>query len=260
MSLWTFLVTLIAGLMFLTTVITGDIRVGIQTNEDPSLSSSSDYNSTLSGHVQSALGEAVHTMVLSDADLFAGIANKSLNIVLLGATSHSCLAYRYGISPLVSVVRMEEGQATPVVAGAIVTASDRTDITAIQDLSGKRIGFSGLDQLTGCQSQWATLVDAGLGLFQAASQVLFANNSLTLLRGAKSGMLDVAFVQAGQLEAFASDGVLRLEDYKLVAGRTLAGFPYEASTRLYPAQVVSATAGRGSCRLSWQSSRTTAPP
>jgi guanylate cyclase len=243
MSLWTFLVTLIAGLMFLTAVTTGDIRVGIQTNEDPSLPSASDYNGTFSGRVQAAVGETVHTMVLSDVDLFAGVADASLDFVLVGATSHSCLAYRYGISPLVSVVRMVAGQATPAVAGAIVTASDRTDILAIQDLSGKRIGCSGLDQLTGCQSQWAEMVDAGLSLFQAASQVLFANDSLTVLRCAKSGILDVAFVQAGQLEALATDGVLKLADYKLVAGRALADFPYETSTRLYPAQVLSAVAG-----------------
>lgn len=242
MSLWTCLMTLIAGLMFLTCACTADLHVGIQTNEDPALPSASDYTSTFSGRVQEAVGETVNTMVLSDVDLFAGVANNSLDFVLVGAASQSCLAYAYGISPLVSAVRLTSGQATAAVAGAIVTDSSRTDIAAIQDLSNKRIGCSGLDQLTGCQSQWAEMVDAGLGLFQASSQVLFANDSLTLLRGVKSGTVDVAFVQAGQLEGLAEDGVLKIGDYKLIAERNFTDFPYPTSTRLYPAQVVSATA------------------
>ncbi len=241
MSLWTFLKAVLAGLLLMTSRGMADINVGIQTNTDPALPSASDYTGTFSGRVQEALNETVNTMVLSDVDLFAGVANASFDFVLLGATSHSCLAYRYGIAPVVSVVRNVSDQATPAVAGAIVTASGRTDIVAIQDLAGKRIGCSGLDQLTGCQSQWAEMVDAGLGLFQSASQVLFANESLTLLLGLRSGVLDVAFVQAGQVEELASDGALQPRDYRVIATRTLAEFPYETSTRLYPAQVVSAT-------------------
>ena len=241
MSLWTFLMAVLTGLMVMTSMGTAEMYVGIQTNTDPALLSASDYTSTFSGRVQEALNETVNTMVLSDADLFAGVANASLDFMFLGATSHSCLAYRYGITPVVSVVRNVSGQATPAVAGAIVTASDRTDILAIKDLAGKRIGCSGLDQLTGCQSQWAEMVDAGLGLFQAARQVLFANDSLSLLRGVTSGTLDVAFVQAGQVEELVSEGALQPRDYKLIAARTLADFPYQTSTRLYPAQVISAT-------------------
>ena len=149
-----------------------------------------DYSDTFRA-VSDALMLPLDIHVYSDEDdLFAAVANASVQAFVSSGSAYMCMAYQFGVTPVASLIELADGEPSPYVAGAIVVRSDDTSITDLPSLVGKSIACSGLTQLAGCQSQWLVLHDAGLDLLQIAKAVLYGANSLTILSDIAAGTVD----------------------------------------------------------------------
>ena len=214
--------------------------VAVQSNE-PSLLAP-DYSQTFRA-VSNALMLPLDVHAYSnDDDLFAAVANGSVDAIVSSGSTFMCMAYQFGVSPVASLIGLAAGQPSPYVAGAIVVRSSDTSITDLPSLAGKSIACPGLTQLAWCQSQWLVLHDAGLELFQTAKAVLYGVDSLTILSDVAAGSVDVGFVAAGQLEKLSAAGKLDLAEFRLL-NETTDGYPYSRSTPLYPGVLVSLSPG-----------------
>ncbi|CAL8461085.1 g616 [Coccomyxa elongata] len=175
-------------------------------------------------------------------DIFAAVANGSVQAIVSSGSTYMCMAYQFGVTPVASMIALADGEPSPYVAGAIVVRSDDTTITDLPSLVGKSIACAGLTHLAGCQSQWLVLHDAGLDLFQIARAVLYGADSLTILSDVAAGSVDVGFVAAGQLEQLGAVGKIDADQLRLLNPQTV-GYPYSRSTPLYPGRLVSLSPG-----------------
>ncbi len=201
-----------------------------------------DYSDTFRA-VSDALMLPLDIHVYSDEDdLFAAVANASVQAFVSSGSAYMCMAYQFGVTPVASLIELADGEPSPYVAGAIVVRSDDTSITDLPSLVGKSIACSGLTQLAGCQSQWLVLHDAGLDLLQIAKAVLYGANSLTILSDIAAGTVDVGFVAAGQLEQLSALGKIDASQLRILNPQTV-GYPYSRSTPLYPGRLVSLSPG-----------------
>ena len=215
--------------------------VGIQQAYSPDLTfNNALYNYTFGSYLSEALNETFKTVALqSDLDVQNAVSNLSLDFIFSGPTTYSCINLQYGYAALTSLINCVQNVPSQVIAGSIVTNSNRTDINIIADLSGKRIGCAFLTQLTGCQSQWIELQKTGLDLFQVATQVLFANNSQQIVKGVLSNLVDVGFVAPGQVEGYCGGNATCISQFKFLNPQKDARIPGIFSTSLYPASGLS---------------------
>ena len=217
-------------------------KVGIQQAYTPDLTlTSSLYNFTFGSYMTEALNTSFNTIPLtSDAEILELVQNGSLDFAYIGPTTYSCINLQYGYSAAVSFINYVGSTPSQVLAGAIVTQSNRSDIGKITDLVDKRIGCASLTQLTGCQSQWIELQKNGLDLFKDASQVLFGNNSQQVLQNLITGSIDVGFLGPGQVEGFCakSSDPGCLSKFKFLNSQEDPRINGKFSTALYPGSTV----------------------
>lgn len=214
--------------------------VGIQQAYTSDLSlTSSLYNFTFGLYMSRALNASFETIALeSDAKIQSLVCNASLDFVYVGPTTYSCLNLQEGYSAAASFINLVGDTPSQVLAGAIVTLSNRSDISKLSDLSGKRIGCASLTQLTGCQSQWIELQKVGLNLFKDASQVLFGNNSQQIVQSLLMNSIDVGFLAPGQIEGFCAGSTNCTSDFKFLNSQKDPRIPGIFSTSLYPASTL----------------------
>ena len=197
------------------------------------------YNNTFGPYLSEALDESFEVLPLvSDSDIQQAVSNNSVDFVYLGPTSYSCINLQFGYTAVASFINLVHNTPSQVLAGAIVTNANHTDINVIKDLVGKRIGCAALTQLTACQSQWIELKMNDLNLFQIASQVLFGNNSQQIVRGILTNLVDVGFVSPGQVEGYCAGDISCMSQFKFINPQNDPRIPGTFSTSLYPASGV----------------------
>jgi class 3 adenylate cyclase len=214
--------------------------VAVRNNEPPLLAP--DYSDTFRAVSDALMLPLEMHDYHKDDDLFDAVANGSVNAVVSSGSTFLCMAYRFGVTPVASMIGLAAGEPSRYVAGAIIVRSGDTTITDLSSLVGKSIACPGLTQLAWCQSQWLVLHEAGLDLFQIAKAVLYGADALTILSDVASGAVDVGFVAAGQLERLIAAGKLGADQLRILDEVT-DNYPYGRSTPLYPGVLVSVSPG-----------------
>lgn len=134
---------------------------------------------------------------------------------------------------LATLVRERSGVATESVGGVIFSAADRSDLSSLKDLAGQTIATPGFHFLGGFQAPALELRDAGVDLFRQTHLKLVGSHD-RVLKAVLSGDADAGFIRTGILEQLAEDNGDLLARIRVLNRQNLPGFPYIASTRLYP--------------------------
>jgi guanylate cyclase len=124
--------------------------------------------------------------------------------------------------------------------GVIVTRADNTEITKLDDISGKIVAAAAISSCGGGLMQFRELQNAGLSYINDPKQVVFTGDQAAIVKGVIDGEFDVGFVRTDQIERTVDDDgnpvdgsllkVLEPKDNKIDD----QPFPFKASTRLYP--------------------------
>ena len=99
--------------------------------------------------------------------------------------------------------------------------------------------MSDLSQVSGAQSQWYELYNAGLNLFTDPSVVLITGASSLVLQVVAEGFVDVGFLRSGTLELALAAGSVQAGALNIVNQQNTS-LPYATSTELYPSSVLCA--------------------
>jgi PAS domain S-box-containing protein len=124
----------------------------------------------------------------------------------------------------------------PSFGGVIFCRADRGDITTLRDLVGKRFGAVERSSFGGWQAAWREFDHLGIRPETDFASLVFAGTHDAVVEAVRNGSLDAGTVRSTQLERMAHEGIIRLDDFKCLAGMTAvpADYPYWLSTRLYP--------------------------
>lgn len=182
-------------------------------------------NTSVSGH-------SFKIQIFDFDGLQEAIRQQSIDFVITQPAEYVRMTHQNGLSsPLATLINMEQGKPVRVFGGVILTRSKQTDINTLQDLQGKRVATASTTGFGAYQAQAYTLskahVDIGPLLQTGLPQDLAVEALL-------AGKADVAFVRSGLIEALASEGKLDISQVKVVNRQNLPGYPFAASTALYP--------------------------
>ena len=175
----------------------------------------------------------VTTMTYPELD--RAVASRQVDFVLTSPGHYFLLAKNSGLSsPLATLAADLEGQRSTVLGGVIFTRADRSTVTTLRDIKGKRVAVVDPRFFAGYQIQAYELFRAGLRLPADLTASPTGTTFDAVVEAVLAGHAEVGFVQTGVLEHMAREGKLDLEQIKVINRQDLPGFPVLLSTRLYP--------------------------
>ncbi|MDO9226937.1 MAG: EAL domain-containing protein [Pseudomonadota bacterium] len=177
----------------------------------------------------------VEVRALDYPSLERALRQHEIDFILTHPTHYLRLRGRNALSGAL-VTLVERAGTTPLeaIGGTIFTRTDRADINSLQDLSGRVIASCSEACMEGYQLQQEALLDAGLPPLEPARMLFLGLPHDLVVEAVLSGKADVGFARAGVIESMAREGRVDATRLKILNRQDLPGFPYAASTRLYP--------------------------
>ena len=171
---------------------------------------------------------------LNYSDLEAAIQAGEIDYVLTNPAHYIVLSQRERFSsPLVSMIRLEDGEQLRGFGGVIVVAAERDDLQQIADLRDKTIAAVSANSLGGYQMQAYELVQHGLKLDEIHWRFTGMPHDLAI-EAVLAGKADAGFVRSGLVEAMQASGTLPADAIRVLNPQQEPNFPFVLSTPLYP--------------------------
>jgi signal transduction histidine kinase/ABC-type phosphate/phosphonate transport system substrate-binding protein len=113
---------------------------------------------------------------------------------------------------------------------------DRTDITTIESVKGKRLVAVNETAWGGWQVGWRQLLDMGLDPYKDLNELVFAGSHDKAVLAVRDKKVDIGAVRTDTLERMAAEGTIDLEEFTPLFLNNGYGesFPFWLSTGLYP--------------------------
>ncbi|QKT02836.1 diguanylate cyclase [Ectothiorhodospiraceae bacterium 2226] len=180
---------------------------------------------------------------LTNSTIGPAVAQGHVDFVITNPGSYAALEAHHGVTRLLTLRNLRQGQSYTRFGAVIFTRADRTDIASLADLRGKSFMAVRPDAFGGYLMALREMRDAGLDPARDLAHVAFAGLPQDgIVFAVRNGVVDAGTVRTDTLERMAGEGLIALEDFKIINRQEAAGFPFLLSTRLYPEWAFARTA------------------
>ena len=183
---------------------------------------------------QTIPGHKVELQILSQEEMDAAIRNNQLDFVLTDPTHFIHLRENSAMTgALATLARLEDGIPAPALGGVIVRRRERNELHQLADLRGKKVAAAGPVYLASYVAQAETLRQQGIDIHEL--DIIFTGQPQEqVIDAVLDGRADAGFIRTGTLESLIHEGKLTPGQLDVINRQPLSGFPFVASTRLYP--------------------------
>ncbi|AOY90337.1 diguanylate cyclase [Marinobacter salinus] len=188
----------------------------------------------LATYLSTKIGQEVQLEILAQEDMNRALAANRLDFFLTNPSHFLVIRSERSLTGvLATMVRSWSGTTTSSLGGVIITTAGRRDITRLTDIKGKSIASPGVHFLGGYQSQVLELIEAGVDV-RRTNRIKLMGSHDRVVRAVLSGDADVGFVRTSIIEQMVLANPGLADQVQVINQQNLAGFPFRASTRLYP--------------------------
>ncbi len=176
-------------------------------------------------------------------DLTRDTAAGKFDFVLTNPGQYVELEALYGISRLATLRNLRQGKPYDAFGSVIFTRADNTAVRSLRDVKGKRFAGVKKKAFGAFQVAWYELQQVGIDPFSDLKELIFTGVPQDkVVFAVRDGKADVGTVRTDVMERMAAEGLIKLEDFRLIQERRVKGFPFRLSTDLYPEWAFSSTA------------------
>ena len=161
------------------------------------------------------------------------IENEEVDFFLINSSMFVVAKVKYGASAVATMENARQGNALQQFGGVIFTSSENEDINNLADLKGKTFMAVKKSSFGGWQMAYKELKDAGI-MPSDFEELSFAGSHDNVVLAVDNGDVAAGTVRTDTLERMADEGVIDMEDFKIIAQKEYADFPFVTSTVLYP--------------------------
>lgn len=177
----------------------------------------------------------IRLVVLPQDQLNQGIEHGTLDFATTNPTHFLVIRARYALTGIIATrVQVYGSVDVSHLAGVIVVRSDRNDLRVLEDVRGMRIAAPSLNHMGGYRAQAYELHLAGISLPNDVAGLTLTEIHQDAIRKMLNQEVDVAFVRSGLVEEMIESGEMEWDQIRVLNAKQFVGFPYVASTRLYP--------------------------
>lgn len=163
------------------------------------------------------------------------VADDRLDFILTNTGNYVVLEDAYGISRL-ATLKVNHGGGIYTQFGAVIFCRrGRSDLNSLQDLAGHSMMAVSINAFGGFQMAWRELLAAGIDPMQDLGKLQFSGFPQDkIVHAVLAGEVDSGTVRSGTLERMAAEGIIDIDEIKVLGARNEDQFPFLHSTRLYP--------------------------
>ena len=163
------------------------------------------------------------------------IKQNNIDFIFTNSGNYIELEARYGISRLVTLKSRINNTTTNQFSAVIFTKSNRDDIQSLDDLRNKSFMAVKKNVFAGFQMAWLELKNQDINPFDDFKSLQFSGHPQDeIVYAILNGKVDAGTVRTSILEHMAMQGLIDLNDFKILNRKTNAKFPFLHSTHLYP--------------------------
>jgi|GEM_PF-441477 len=166
--------------------------------------------------------------------ILPAVANHQVDYILANPSIYANLEMNHGVSRIVTLKNNVRGIALSSFGGVIFTRADNQDIFTLQDIEDKRFVAVSETSLGGFQMAWREMLLHGIDPYDDLSSLKFAHTHDAVVKAVRDKQADVGTVRTDTLERMQQEGLIDLNDYRVIGGKKQADFPFLISTVRYP--------------------------
>ncbi len=158
-----------------------------------------------------------------------------LDFILTNTGNYVVLENAFGISRLATLKVRHLGEQFTQFGAVIFTRAGHPDLHELRDIAGHSMMAVSKNAFGGFQMAWRELVDVGVDPFSDLSLLRFIGFPQDdIVYSVIDGRVDAGTVRSGTIERMAADGLISLDQLRVLGARESPAFPFLHSTRLYP--------------------------
>lgn len=172
---------------------------------------------------------------LSFNEVEPAVNEQKVDFILTNSSFYITLERKYGANRIVTLRnRTPDNQGLHNFGGVIFTRSNRIDIQTIEDLKGTR--FSAVDERSfgGWQMANLEMKRQGFNPEKELDRIMFTGSHDLVVQAVLTGRADAGTVRTDTLERMQREGLIQINNLKVINPMKHPGFPYLVSTELYP--------------------------
>ncbi len=191
---------------------------------------------------QTVPGHTFTVIPLGFREIHDAAQNCTVDFVLINPAFYVELESMYQVTRIATLINLNlPGKHTTVFGGVIFTRSDRADINDLNDTVDKSFVAVDPESFGGWIMAWRELKRKGIDPYKDFSSLEFAQTHDAVAIAILKGESDVGTVRSDTLERMAENGLVKLEDFKIIDPKHFDDFPFLTSTELYPEWPMAAT-------------------
>lgn len=157
------------------------------------------------------------------------------DFVLTNPSSYVEMELRFGATAIVTLKNKRQGKPYTKFGAVIFTRRDNKDINKISDLKNKKIIAVSKPAFGGWRVAVREMLKEGFDPYADAEQVNFSGGiQQDVVSIVSLGNADVGVVRTDMLERMAKEGLINLDDFKIINKKEDENFPFFHSSQLYP--------------------------
>lgn len=209
------------------------VKIGVLAKRGP-VKALQMWNAT-GEYLSRALGDKKFEIIPLDFEAVdAAVKNSDVDFFLVNSSMYITAKIKYGATAIATMVNSRNGNPLTSFGGVIITSSENEEINTLADLKGKRFMAVEETSFGGWQMAFKEIIDSGIDPGKDFAELIFIGNHDNVALAVQNEAVDAGTVRTDTLERMQGEGLIDMEDLKVLARKDHAGFPYVCSTKLYP--------------------------
>ncbi|WP_022666812.1 phosphate/phosphite/phosphonate ABC transporter substrate-binding protein [Desulfospira joergensenii] len=175
--------------------------------------------------------------------VFPAVEKGEVDFFLVNSSMFITAKVKYGAKAVATMINSRQGNPLKSFGGVILTSEENDEINSINDLKGKTFAAVKKSSFGGWQMAYMELLNQGIDPFKDFSKLDFAGKHDNVVLAVQNGASDAGTVRTDTLERMASEGIIDMEEFKILNPQSHSGFPFVCSTALYPEWPMAKTKG-----------------
>lgn len=157
------------------------------------------------------------------------------DFVLSNPSSYIDMNVKLGASAILTLKNKRQGKPYTQFGSVIFVRKDNDNINSIKDLYNKNFMAVSMPAFGGWRVAVRELLNNGFDVYQQAKHVGFSGGiQEDVVSAVQLGLADVGVVRTDMLERMSENGLIELDDFKIINPIKSDDFPFFRSTQLYP--------------------------
>jgi len=171
---------------------------------------------------------------LSFDEVFPAIKKNEVDFFLVNSSMFVTAEVKYKAKVVSTMINSKQGQSLNQFGGVIITSVYNDDINELNDLKGHSFMAVKSSSFGGWQMAYKELKDVGINPKKDFKKFEYGGKHDNVVLAVLAGTFDAGTIRTDTIERMAAEGMIDMEEIKIVGEKNHAGFPFACSTALYP--------------------------